>query len=34
MEKKIVIIVPYDKKLLIGKAIYYNENKSCPFVLL
>ena len=34
MEQKIVIRVPYDKKFLIGKAINYNESKSCPFVLL
>ena len=34
MEQKIVIRVPYDKKFLIGKERYYNENKSCPFVLL
>ena len=31
IEQKIVITVPYDKKILIVKAIYCNENKSCPF---
>ena len=34
IKQKIVIRVPYDKKFLVGKAICYNENKNCSFVLL
>ena len=34
IKQSVFIRVLYEKKLLFGKAICYNENKSCSFVLL